>query len=589
MESTSHIPPFWQRVSDLYRDSVAHAFVLHGNVYDYVAGGGAYQRLDSFLTTRLAAGFDIVAVVDPAQGLRFPIPKHRELALQVLGVNPATPGAVAQLLGAPGKGVRPPMPQRDLLQLITQVLDTLLTAPFEVEQAGKKTKRQGRVAVIFEYGDLLFPDSDLRSSDAPTLARLLQWARSAQVGEARHLLFIVGESLLALHSELRRASSRWESIAVPLPGVDERARFVAHLQQQYDDLETAEDLTPAAVAAATGALNLLQIEDIVFRALGAGQLTRGLIFERKQDIIRQEFADVLQVQEPRFTLARVGGYSYLKAFFAERVIAPWRGGKLAMGGLLLSGPPGTGKTQLAEALAGSAGVPFVVFSLAKILGEYVGNSERNLERALNAVLSLAPCILFMDEIDQLTGRGESGANGVDNRVFARLLTFLEDPARMGKVLLVASTNRPDLLDAALRSRFDRTAPVLPPTEDDRAEIIQTLATALGIHGVDDSIDLWEAVAATDGWTGRNLRDLMRVTAELVDDGQAPYAALTAAREIYVPKLRDVQQMTQLALSEITDLRLVPPEYRAQVRAAQTETAEQPVEPTRRRRGEGGVL
>jgi hypothetical protein len=321
--TTPDIPPFWQRVSTLFADGIAHAFILHGNVFDYVPCGGAYQRLDSFLTTRLFAGFDIIAVVDPAQGIRFPIAKHRELALQVLGINPATPGAAAQLLGAPGKGMRPPMPQRDLLQLITQVLDALLTAPFEVDD-GKQSKRPGRVAVIFSYGDLLFPDSDLRSSDTPTLARLLQWSRSAQVGQARHLLFIVGESLLALHSELRRASSRWESVAVSLPNLDDRARFVAHLQQQYDDILFADGLTPSAVAAATGALNLLQIEDVVFRGLGAGMLSRELIVERKQDIIRQEFADVLTVQEPRFTLSCVGGYSYLKAFLAERVIAPWR-------------------------------------------------------------------------------------------------------------------------------------------------------------------------------------------------------------------------------------------------------------------------
>jgi hypothetical protein len=81
-----------------------------------------------------------------------------------------------------------------------------------------------------------------------------------------------------------------------------------------------------------------------------------------------------------------------------------------------------------------------------------------------------------------------------------------------------------------------------------------------------------------GWVGRQIRDFAQVVAELVDDGDEPLAALVAALDVYRPKLRDVEEMTQLALAEISDLRLVPPQYRAL--AATAERAPASVEPKR---------
>ncbi len=499
-------PAFWQTISTLFQDAVAHAYLLHGNVHDYVPNG-SYQPLLPFLAARLMRGFDLIIQIDPSRGMDFPLgSQHRDLAARLLGMDaPQTPpsSSIAAALGTgqeQGQSPRFPRGVREMSELV----DRLLTEPLLVAEGA--TKRPLRAAIIFTYGELLIPDADLIQTDPLILGRLLQWARSPQVGRT-HALFLVTESLLSIHAELRRASSRWEPVELSLPDAAERERFIESRLEQYgDDLALADDLSPRQVAAMTGALNLLQIEDVLMRGMGAGTLTPDLVTERKQAIIRQEFADVLDVRDPRWNLLAVGGYAYLKDFLDQRLVQPWRKGRLAMGGILMSGPPGTGKTQLAEALAGSAGVPFVVFALSKILGQYVGNSERNLERALKAILSLAPCVLFIDELDQVTNRGENGGNGVDNRVFASLLTFLEDPARQqAGVLVVAATNRPDLLDAALRSRFDRTAPVLPPTAEDREAIIRTLGQAMGLELPQGSLN--EAAARTEGWVGRNLRDL----------------------------------------------------------------------------------
>lgn len=578
---TAPTPEFWRTVTDVYRDNIAHAFILTGNVLDYQPSGDGYQRLESFVYARLARAFDLIIAIDPAHGATFPIPAHRDLALRILNVQPGQPGVLAALFAAQATQ-RPPV-TREVLVAMLAALDTLLTTPFTVERGGEN--RPGRVAVIFSYGDLLFPDGDLRS-DAPILARLLRWAQSPAIGEARHVLLMIAESYLTVHSELRRSSSRWERVVIPMPSVAQRHAFLRFLCATYPDVRFGDGVTIDGIATHTGALTLLQIEDLVFRALGAGHLDYQMVAERKHAMLSAEFADVLHVQPARFGWERVGGYDYLKAFLTQRVVEPWRAGRLTMGGLLLSGPPGTGKTQLAEALAGACGVPFVLFSPAKILGQYVGNSERNLERAIQAMASLAPCLVFIDEIDQITGRSEHGS-GVDSRVFARLLTFLEDPDRRGNVLVVAATNRPDLLDPALRSRFDRTAPVLPPVLDDRLAMARTLAAAAGMTVREET--LHEVALATEGWVGRHMRDLMHVAAEYRADGLPDDEAVRMALTVYRPHLRDVTTMTQAALAELSDLRLVPPAYRSLAIG----NGDAPPEPLpashRRRRQEGGGL
>lgn len=573
MTTTTHAasgaPPFWQRLVDLYHDRVAHAFILHGNVQDFVAVGDGFVRLDSFLRAHL--GHDARAMVvelSPGRGLRFLTPAHHALALRALGLpNPQLPVLSALMAAAApdaSLAARVAVGGRDLLPLATLILDGLLTTPI-VDSTGQPI----RVAVLIHDGDLLFPNVEEPGEPERTaaLARLLDWARNPDLGDRGHLLVMTAQVLAQVHGELRRASGRWEAIALPLPGLEQRRRFLAYWEaQQQVALRLAGGLTPDGLARATGGLTLVQLEDIALRSVGLGAVTPEMIADRKAAIISQEYADVLVVQDARWTLDAVGGYAYLIEFMQRVIVSPWRRGALHIGGLLLSGPPGTGKTHLAEALAGSAGVPFVIFNLARILGQFVGQSERNLERALAAVIGLAPCLLFIDEIDQAAQRGAGATNPVDNRVFARLLTFLEDPARrQAQVLVVAATNRPDLLDAALRSRFDRTAPVLPPTAADRAAIIAAMARQ---RGMALTADLMRSITeATDGWTGRNLRDLFGVIADLLAADPPPSLAdaIATALDCYLPPLQDVADMTALALREVSDLRLAPPEFRDVIR------------------------
>jgi transitional endoplasmic reticulum ATPase len=591
------MPLFWQQVRSLFNGAVAHAFLLSGNVRDLQDGGVAYQTLTTFLTSRLSGKYDVIVVVNPADGMTFPVPEHRKKVIDLLGLEgkqQANPLAAALGQSAPTEFEFPRG-----FPAITSILDELLTRELTtggvVDKSAKNPKGQVKlieVAVIIDYANFLVPAMESQAPDPAVMTRLLQWAQPGKLASDQHILFMIAESAIDIHPELRRASARWEQIDIALPSEAQRLSFVDDRIKKNAErdvaIKFANGMDPKRLAQTTGALGLRQVEDVLYWSLVENPeqgITPQLVSTRKDALVKAEFRDVLEIRNARFAFEKVGGYGYIKDYLIKYVATPWKEGKLEMGGFLMSGPPGTGKTQLAEALAGELGLPFVVFKLSKILGQYVGNSERNMERALKAIDALAPCVVFFDELDQLTGRGESATNAVDNRVFAALLTFLEDPARMGRVLALAATNRPSLLDPAMRDRFDRKAPVLPPIASERVEILRTQLSAQGIdvptpETSEEAAEAWTKLSLLlgksnfDRWTGRTFRNFTRVVSEFVRyDNMEPFPAVLEALMLYKPKLRDVQRMTDEALAEVEDMRLLPVQLREKSEQANAKAEE----------------
>ena len=594
--TTSTLPTWFTTLRETYQDGIAHAFLLHGTTRDYVPTGSAlhpYVQLRSFLLMALQQEVDLIIAFDPAQGVHLPIPAHQERLATMLNTAQTAPSSPILLEWTKGRSAQP-NPAMVSLRDVTFVIDWLLRAGLALPAvAPADTQRDThpprcRIGIIIDFAQYVVPDGDLAASgkiDTSALTRLILWAQDTHLGE-QHQFYLIAETLSDVQSELRRASARWEAVALPLPDAEARHAFI-----DSSATTIALDLAPdqlALLTRQTGGLTLLQIEDVLLRAARVGTITATMIEERKRAIIAQEFAGVIAVSQPRTTLDDVAGYRYLKEALAQRVVRGWQGGTLRIGGLLLSGPPGTGKTQLAEALAGSSGVAFVVFRLSHILGQYVGNSERNLERAIHAMQSLAPVIVFIDELDQVMQRGSGdGGNQVGQRIFARLLEFMEDPSRRGKILFVAATNRPDLLDAALVSRFDRTIPVLPPTDSDRQAIFALHAERSGLAWNLAADLAQQLISQTHLWVGRNIRDFVQLLAEDValDPDTSLAEHLQMALAVYQPPLRDTAEMTQLALATVTDTRLVPPQFRQEPETPVQDAPLPFMSGTRRRREE----
>lgn len=175
-------------------------------------------------------------------------------------------------------------------------------------------------------------------------------------------------------------------------------------------------------------------------------------------------------------------------------------------GILFLGPPGTGKTLIAQAFANVCNTNFV--KLGNFRSMWVGQSERNLSKALDLIRALSPVIVFMDEIDQSEGsQGEAGDGGVGKRIFSKLLQFMSDTSLRGKVLWIAASNRPDLIDAALKraGRFDMTIPFFLPDKQARKAIfkIHLQNSEIDISSISD--ENWSIVVQqTKGFTGAEI-------------------------------------------------------------------------------------
>ncbi|MFM6087886.1 MAG: ATP-dependent zinc metalloprotease FtsH2 [Dolichospermum sp.] len=185
-------------------------------------------------------------------------------------------------------------------------------------------------------------------------------------------------------------------------------------------------------------------------------------------------------------------------------------------GVLLVGPPGTGKTLLAKAIAGEAGVPFFSISGSEFVEMFVGVGASRVRDLFKKAKDNAPCIIFIDEIDAVgrqRGAGIGGGNDEREQTLNQLLTEMDGFEGNTGIIIIAATNRPDVLDAALLrpGRFDRQVTVDAPDIKGRLEVLQVHARN---KKLDDSVSLEAIARRTPGFTGADLANLLNEAAIL---------------------------------------------------------------------------
>ncbi|MGZ3250431.1 MAG: CDC48 family AAA ATPase [Croceibacterium sp.] len=191
-------------------------------------------------------------------------------------------------------------------------------------------------------------------------------------------------------------------------------------------------------------------------------------------------------------------------------------------GVLLHGPPGTGKTRLALAVANESDATFFTINGPEIMGSAYGESEKRLREVFEEATRSAPAIIFIDEIDAIAPKRQNVSGEAEKRLVAQLLTLMDGLHSRSNLVVIAATNRPDAIDEALRrpGRFDREIIIGVPDENGRREIlaIHTRGMPLG-----EGVDLKELARSTHGFVGADLAALARE------------AAIEAVRRI-MPKL-----------------------------------------------------
>ena len=180
-------------------------------------------------------------------------------------------------------------------------------------------------------------------------------------------------------------------------------------------------------------------------------------------------------------------------------------------GVLLHGPPGTGKTRLARAVANESEASFFTINGPEIMGSAYGESERRLREVFEEAAKSSPSIVFIDEIDSIAPKRSQSPGEAEKRLVAQLLTLMDGLHARSHIVVIAATNRPDALDEALRrpGRFDREIVIGVPDESGRREV-------LGIHTrgmpLGEGVDLDELARTTHGFVGADIAALAREAA-----------------------------------------------------------------------------
>ena len=225
----------------------------------------------------------------------------------------------------------------------------------------------------------------------------------------------------------------------------------------------------------------------------------------------ETFEDVAGIEEAKDELVEIVSFLKDPTEFTKL------GGKIPKG-VLLQGPPGTGKTLLAKAIAGEASVPFFSLSGSDFVEMFVGVGASRVRDLFKQAKKNAPCIVFIDEIDSVgrhRGAGGAGSGGGDEReqTLNALLVEMDGFQSGDTVIIVAATNRPDVLDPALLrpGRFDRQVTILPPDVKGRLKILQVYANKVKM---DKDVDLMQIARNTPGFTGADLANHVNESALL---------------------------------------------------------------------------
>jgi transitional endoplasmic reticulum ATPase len=249
-------------------------------------------------------------------------------------------------------------------------------------------------------------------------------------------------------------------------------------------------------------------------------------------VTRDDFIDALKVVEPsalrevfveipNVSWDDVGGLADIKQELKESIEWPIKHPHVftKMGikppkGVLIFGPPGCGKTLLAKAVANESEANFISVKGPEVLSKWVGESEKAVREIFKKAKQAAPCLVFFDEVDAVAStRGMEVGARVGERVLNQILTEMDGLEELHNVVVIAATNRPDMLDPALLrpGRFDKLLLVQIPDEDARKEIFKVHTRDMPL---DESVEIERLVKMTDGYVGADIEALCREAAML---------------------------------------------------------------------------
>lgn len=403
-------------------------------------------------------------------------------------------------------------------------------------------QRQNLTATLTEVSDI--------EDDTPAARHLLDVVMLA----AENSGSVIVITTKPVWGQLQRAGM---SLVLSAPTEDEMLGIIRDNLNAYREHFPIEwdDADERRAAAALAGVSRIEAENIIATLLANGRITKADMVEvmHAKDRI---FADISGIERVnvRSSSLNVGGLGGLKAWLdkeqplltadlRERGIRPPRG-------VLLVGVPGCGKSLSAKAIAANWGLPLYRLDLSTIHGQYLGQSETRLKDALSTADHVAPCVLWIDEIEKgLAGAGGSGDGGTATRLVGQFLYWLQES--LARVFVVATANDVSKLPPELlrRGRFDELFFVDLPTPAERREIIG-IYTQRGLRQEVPAALLDEMVELSDGFAGSDLESAVR---EVVKEAYLRGDEVVTA-ELFRRSFTNVVPLSKTAPEQIESIR-----------------------------------
>lgn len=466
----------------------SHVVVVSGNIYDTViCGEQTFSDLAGFLESLTAKRFPQLLRYDIFSGISV-VRGYEDVIAAAMGISDSSnPGdtvlnAVRQM-GIVRESHFPVNPPEVFL-----CLDRLFSGDTEP------------LALIVDCADSVIPGNAAmqpnRREEKALVIALTRWARDHSIREKGHLIVLLCRSAEGLDRELLDRIHETSNIRIPKPDLGSRKQFFLD-----------SGMEPSRIIPMSAATSGLAFKELA----GMKELGVEEIFSRKRKILSDEYGDLLEVMETTHDFQSIGGLEK-QIVKLQKIASAVREGRttLVPQGILFVGPPGTGKTLLAEALATEAKLNFV--RPRDIKNAFVGKSEERMTLFLAALKDLAPVVCFVDEADQNQAQRGSfdGDSGVSKNLFKKMLECMSDSSLRGKVLWVLATNRPDLMDPAMKrpGRCDLRIPFLPA--DARQLALICKAAFHQFPEMKSKIKDWLPFAKRSaGYTGADMIEIMR--------------------------------------------------------------------------------
>ena len=541
---------FWDEVKKHHDAGSAHQFLLHFNVndllYDDVYG---YLRTTDYLMAQLnVLGCQLVLGYNTSEGIHFPkvgqwrntqrtleiFPQYNKTGVfhfqsvatwiqtlqrfrEVEDVNPAEqeidPHLVRRRINA---GLAFNKEHEDPFVMLDP------SPSMELRRKLDRLLRQGRtkIGLVINPLELLTPnDPSLNEVGADEVQllfnQILYWASDLDIRRRKHVVVLVTHNISDVHPNFT-VNPEIPMIEIPFPNYDERLKFIEHLHgisggssQMRKTLGNHRERE--TLARETIGLNLFGVHDVVQQAESAQRKAGGEeLLRYRRESVKTFSHGVLELGETQRGPSDDGWY-------VMRIIRDIADGmknrdlRRVPRGMLFLGPHGTSKLYAARVLAGEANMAFVRLRYANQVGEVTininesGNSyERNLNAGLNFIRGIAPTVVFIDNIEQVSPYATMNPEEYEQMFPRALVNTINDPSLHGRVIWVGASQRPDLMPSIFRRYgiFDTKLIMLPPTGGGRVEILKILCQGQTSGNI--NFQALVGGAETDGLTWRDL-------------------------------------------------------------------------------------